>query len=176
MKFLYTPLENVLEIAKKKNEKPFLLALDGVEDPRNFGAILRTAEAAGVHGVIIPKNRSVSLNDTVMKTSTGAAELIPVVQVTNLNQTIDLLKKENIWIVGVEAEGTDRYNKISYANIGILLVLGSEGFGISKLSKEKCDFLVSLPMKGLMTSLNVSVAAGIMMYEINRQKDSAANG
>ncbi len=168
--FHYVSIEDILSRAGQKNEKPFILLLDGVEDPRNFGAILRTAEAAGVHGVIIPKNRSVSLNDTVEKTSTGAATMVPVAQVTNLVQTMEQLKEKNVWITGIEVDGKQGYTDVDYAGSGTILVLGSEGKGMSRLVKEHCDYLVRLPMRGRITSLNVSVAAGIMMYEVLRQR------
>ena len=168
--FQYVSLEDIQARAAQKNEKPFILILDGVEDPRNFGAILRTAEAAGVHGVIIPKRRSVQLNDTVEKTSTGAATMVPVAQVTNLVQAMESLKENNIWITGIEVDGTEDYTGIDYARSGIALVLGGEGDGMGRLVKEHCDHLVKLPMRGRITSLNVSVAAGVMMYEVLRQR------
>ncbi|MFC1517865.1 23S rRNA (guanosine(2251)-2'-O)-methyltransferase RlmB [Candidatus Margulisiibacteriota bacterium] len=169
--FNYIEVEDILTTAEARNEKPFLLILDGVEDPRNFGAILRTAEAAGVHGVIIPKNRSVSLNETVEKTSTGAASIVPVARVTNISQTIEKLKEKNVWIVGIEIDGRERYDQIDYAGRGIALVFGGEGNGMSRMVKEHCDHLALIPMRGEITSLNVSVSAGILMFEVNRQRD-----
>ena len=168
--FQYVEIADILSIAEAKQEKPFLLILSGVEDPRNFGAILRTAEVAGVHGVIIPKKRSVSLNDTVMKTSTGAATLVPVAQVPNISQAIERLKEKNIWIVGAEVDGKENYTKVDYATRGIALVLGGEGEGLGRMIKEHCDHLVVVPMRGRITSLNVSVTAGILMFEVNRQR------
>lgn len=165
----YCDYQDLLAVAGEKNEQPFLLVLDNLEDPRNFGAILRTAEAAGVHGVIIPKRRSVQVTDTVHRTSTGADELVPVAQVSNINDTIDRLKKANIWIVGMEADGLQDFKEIDY-KMPLALVIGSEGNGISRLTKEKCDFLVRIPMKGQITSLNASVAAALLMYEIVRQR------
>ncbi|MBU0581007.1 MAG: 23S rRNA (guanosine(2251)-2'-O)-methyltransferase RlmB [Candidatus Margulisbacteria bacterium] len=170
--FNYIEIEDILASAQAKGEPPFILILDGLEDPRNFGAILRTADAAGVHGVIIPKSRSVSLNETVEKTSTGAAIIVPVARVPNLTQAIEKLKEENIWITGVEVDGRKLYSKIDYSKTGIALVLGSEGKGMSRLVKEHCDNLVYIPMKGQMTSLNVSVSAAILMYEVVRQRSS----
>lgn len=171
--YQYVSIEDILAKAAQKNEKPFILILDGVEDPRNFGAILRTAEAAGVHGVIIPKRRAVPLNDTVEKTSTGAANMVPVAQVTNLVQTMEMLKENKVWITGIEVDGKQNYTECNYANSGIALVLGSEGEGMGRLVKETCDFLVRLPMRGRITSLNVSVAAGIMLYEVIRQRSGS---
>ena len=169
MKFNYVHYEDILDLAKAKKEEPFILILDGLEDPRNFGAILRTAEAAGVHGVIIPKRRSVDVTDTVIKTSTGAANIIPIAQVPNITDIIKRLKKENIWIVGMEAEGSDEYTSVD-CKTGTAIVIGSEGDGISRLVKENCDFLVHVPMKGEITSLNASVAAALVMYEVVRQR------
>jgi len=169
MKFSYKHFEDILDLAQAKKEAPFILILDGLEDPRNFGAILRTADAAGVHGVIIPKRRSVSITDTVIKTSTGAANTIPIAQVPNIADIINRLKKEDVWIIGMEAEGNDLYSNVDYKT-GTALVIGSEGKGISRLVKEHCDFLVNIPMKGQMTSLNASVAAALVMYEVVRQR------
>jgi 23S rRNA (guanosine2251-2'-O)-methyltransferase len=148
---------------------PFFLLLDGLEDPRNFGAILRTAEAAGVDGVIIPKHRSVGVTDTVRTTSTGAADLIPIATVTNLNHAIRKLKDAGVWVVGIEASGAQFYTEVDYRR-PLALVIGSEGWGLSRLVKENCDLLVKIPMHGKITSLNASVAAGIMMYEVIRQQ------
>jgi 23S rRNA (guanosine2251-2'-O)-methyltransferase len=167
--FHYVDVEDILDNAQKKQEKPFILILDGVEDPRNFGAILRTAEAAGVHGVIIPKRRAVPMTETVEKTSTGAAAMVPVAQVANLVQAMEKLKEQNVWITGIEVDGKQDYTDVDYAG-AVALVLGSEGEGMGRLVKEHCDHLVKLPMRGRITSLNVSVAAGIMMYEVIRQR------
>jgi 23S rRNA (guanosine2251-2'-O)-methyltransferase len=169
MNLRYQDWQDLLEIAIQKNEPPFLLILDNLEDPRNFGAILRTAEAAGVHGVIIPKRRSVQLNETVMRTSTGAAELVPVAQVANINDIIERLKEKNVWLVGMEADGSQDFKKVDYTS-GVALVIGGEDQGIARLTREKCDFLVQIPMKGQITSLNASVAAALLMYEVVRQR------
>jgi 23S rRNA (guanosine2251-2'-O)-methyltransferase len=160
----YCNLSDILESSVKKGQKPFVVICDGIEDPHNFGAILRTCEAAGVDGVIISKRRSASLNSTVFKTSAGAAAHIPVCRVGNISETIETLKKENIWFYGADMDG-ENYQKVDFSG-GVGLVIGSEGFGISKIVKEKCDFLVSLPMKGKVNSLNASVAAGILIYNV----------
>lgn len=164
----YAELSDVLNIAAEKNEKPFIIILDEITDPHNFGAILRTAEAAGVHGVIIPKRRSVGLNAIVGKTSAGAIEYIPVVRVTNIAKTIDELKKEGIFVACTDFDGEDYFT--SSLDGAIAIVIGSEGSGVKRLVKEKCDFTVSIPMYGKISSLNASVAAGLMMYEVVRQR------
>ena len=143
--------------------------LDGLEDPHNLGAILRTADATGMDAIIIPKHRSVKLNATVAKVSTGAIEYVDVAEVVNLSQTIDVLKKAGYWVIGLEADGTVYYNQQDYSG-KIVVVLGSEGKGISRLVKEKCDFLVKIPMHGHITSLNVSVSAALIFYEIIRNR------
>ena len=149
--------------------KPFIIILDHVEDPHNFGAIIRTSEAAGVDYIIIPKDRSVKVNSTVMKTSVGALDNVKIVEVTNLNNTIKKLKKKNVWIVGTDMENSVAYDSIDY-KVPIALVIGSEGFGMSKLVKKNCDFIARIPMYGKINSLNASVAAGIMIYEVVRQR------
>ena len=154
---------DVLKKAEEKGEAPFFILCDEIEDPHNLGAIIRTANLAGAHGVIIPKRRSASLNFTVGKTSAGALEYVPVARVANLASTIDELKEKNIWIYGADMDGSD-YRSVDYSG-GVALVIGSEGRGMSRLVREKCDFIVSLPMKGKINSLNASVAAGILMYE-----------
>lgn len=164
----YASVEDILEGARLKGRQPFIIICDEIEDPHNLGAIIRTAEAAGADGVIIPKRRSASLNQTVHKTSAGAASWIPVARVANLASVIDDLKSENIWIYGTDAEGTD-YTQADFKG-GTALVIGSEGFGMGRLIKEKCDFLLSLPMRGQVNSLNASVAAGIFMYEVVKQR------
>ena len=151
------------------NENPFIVILDHLEDTHNFGAIIRTCEAAGVDFLIIPKNRSVSVNGVVMKTSVGAALNVRIVEVTNLNNIIEKLKKKGIWIVGTDMEDSKDYDEIDY-KIPIALVIGSEGFGISRLVRENCDFIAKIPMYGKINSLNASVAAGIMIYEVVRQR------
>lgn len=147
------------------NDKPFIVILDHLEDPHNFGAIIRTCEAAGVDGIIIPKDRSVSVNSTVMKTSAGALNNMKICMVTNLNRTIDELKEKGIWIVGTDMTDSVSYNSLDY-NMPIAVIIGSEGFGISRLVREKCDYVVNIPMKGKVNSLNASVAAGILIYKI----------
>ncbi len=149
-------------------ENPFLILLDHLEDPHNLGAIIRTSEAAGVDGIIIPKNRSVSVNATVLKTSAGAAKNMKIAMVTNLKQTIEYLKKHGFWIVGTDMEGTD-FEKLDYHG-KIAIVIGNEGSGMSRLVKESCDFIASIPMYGEINSLNASVAAGIMIYEAVKQR------
>lgn len=166
----YSTVEDILEGAKEKGHDPFIIICDEIEDPHNLGAIIRTAEAAGADGIIIPKRRSASLNQTVFKTSAGAANWIPVAKVSNLASTVDQLKKENIWIYGTDAEGSD-YTKADLKG-GIAFIIGSEGFGMGKLLRDKCDFLLSLPMAGHVNSLNASVAAGIFIYEAVRQRNS----
>ena len=150
--------------------KPLILLLDELEDPHNFGAILRTADAVGVNGVLIPKRRSVSLNATVAKTSAGAIEYVKVAQINNVAQTIKNLREQNFWIVGSDAEGTINYNQVDYKK-PIVLVIGSEGKGLRRLTKENCDELVKIPMIGKINSLNASVAAAILMYEIFNQRN-----
>lgn len=149
-------------------ENPFLILLDHLEDPHNLGAIIRTAEAAGVDGIIIPKDRSVSINATVIKTSAGAAKLSKIAMVTNLVKTMEYLKKEGFWIIGTDMEGTD-FEQLDYKG-KIVIVIGNEGKGMSRLVKENCDFIASIPMQGKINSLNASVAAGIMIYEAVKQR------
>lgn len=164
----YVSVEDILNISKKKGKAPFIIICDEIEDPHNLGAIIRTAEAAGADGIIIPKRRSASLNATVFKTSAGAASWLPVARVANLGAAVDELKKNGVWIYGTDASGED-YTKTSFTG-AVGLVIGSEGFGIGRLIRDKCDFLVKLPMLGKITSLNASVAAGIFMYEAVRQR------
>lgn len=165
----YVEVSDILEYAKQRNEPPFVLILDEIQDVQNFGSILRTADAAGVHGVIIPKRRSVSLNSVVAKTSAGAVEYVPVARVSNLASTIEELKKEGLWVTGTDAEGTDVYHKADLKG-PLAVVIGSEGEGIGRLIREKCDFLINIPMKGQVSSLNASVAAGIVLYEALKQR------
>lgn len=171
--YQYALLDDCFQIAELRKEQPFFLLLDGIEDPHNFGSILRTAEAAGVHGIIIPKNRAVGLTSVVAKTSAGAIEYVPVVRVTNLKRTADQLKKMGLWIIGSVGDAEQEYQEIDY-DIPLALVIGNEGKGISQLMKEKCDFLVRLPMKGHISSLNASVAAGILLYEVMRSRKADA--
>lgn len=151
------------------SDNPFVVILDHLEDPHNFGAIIRTCESAGVDYIIIPKNRSVSVNSTVMKTSTGAVDNVKIVLVTNLNQTINKLKEKGLWIVGTDMENSILYDEIDYT-IPTCLIIGSEGFGMSELVRKNCDFVARIPMYGKINSLNASVAAGIMIYEVVRQR------
>ena len=165
----YAEVEDILALAREKNEPPFIFLLDKIEDPHNLGAIIRTAEAAGAHGVIIPKRRSASLSFTVAKTSAGAVEFMHVARVTNIPQTIDELKKRGVWVYCADMDGEPFYK--SNLKGAIALVIGSEGNGVGRLVKEKCDVTLSMPMKGKINSLNASVAAGILMYEVSRQRD-----
>lgn len=164
----YVEVQDILDIAEKNNEPPFIIICDEIEDPHNLGAIIRTAEASGAHGIIIPKRRSASLNHTVYKTSAGAAAWVPVARVSNLSQAIDTLKQNGVWIYGTDAKGED-YQKVSFDG-AVGLIIGSEGFGMSRLLREKCDFLLKLPMVGKITSLNASVAGGIFMYEVLKSR------
>ncbi|MDD5948967.1 MAG: 23S rRNA (guanosine(2251)-2'-O)-methyltransferase RlmB [Lachnospiraceae bacterium] len=164
----YAEVEDMLAIARERGEDPFLILLDEIEDPHNLGAIIRTANQAGAHGVIIPKHRAVGLTATVARTSAGAIHYTPVAKVTNLSQTIENLKKEGIWFVCADMDGEVMYRQNLTGPIG--LVIGNEGNGVSRLVKEKCDFTASIPMKGQIDSLNASVAAGILAYEIVRQR------
>lgn len=150
-------------------DNPFVVILDHLEDPHNFGAIIRTAEAAGVDYIIIPKNRSVSVNSTVMKTSVGALNNVKIVEVTNLNNTIKKLKESGLWVVGTDMENSVPYDEIDY-KLPTALIIGSEGFGMSNLVKRNCDFIAKIPMYGKINSLNASVAAGIIIYEVVRQR------
>lgn len=167
--FNYCDVEDILELAKQKNEMPFILILDGIEDPHNLGSIIRTAETAGVHGVIIPKRRAASVNSTVSKVSAGAVEYMKIARVNNINETMRYLKEQGIWICGTDMDTEVIYTKQDY-RMPLAIVIGSEGFGMSRLVKENCDFLVKIPMKGKITSLNASVSAGIIMYEVLRQR------
>lgn len=164
----YSTVDAMLDAAKKKGEAPFLILCDGIEDPHNLGAIIRTAEAAGAHGVIIPKHRAVALTTTVAKAACGALEYVPVAKVTNLSDTIDQLKEQGLWIFGAEMSESNWCSTDFSGAIG--LVIGSEGKGLGALVKKKCDGLISLPMLGHINSLNASVAAGILMYEVARQR------
>lgn len=165
----YSTIEEILAVAEKKNELPFIILLDELEDPHNFGAILRTADAAGVHGVIIPKRRSVSLTSTVAKISAGAVEYVKVAQVTNVAQTLKNLREMNLKIVGSDIDGAENFFETDLTG-GIVLVIGNEGKGIRRLTRENCDLLVKIPMAGKINSLNASAAAAVLMYEIFRQR------
>ena len=164
----YGTVEEMLERAKEKNEQPFLILLDNIEDPHNLGSIIRTANQVGAHGVIIPKRRAVGLTATVAKASAGAINYTPVAKVTNLVKTMDELKKQGMWFVCADMDGTTMYDLNLTGPIG--LVIGNEGSGVGRLVKEKCDFVASIPMKGDIDSLNASVAAGVLAYEIVRQR------
>ena len=165
----YVTVDDILDSAKEKGEAPFIVIADEITDPHNLGSVLRTANAAGVHGIIIPKRRSVGLNSVVAKTSAGAVEFTPVAKVSNIAATIDKLKKENVWIVGADMDG-DRTIYTHDFSGGVAIVVGSEGNGISRIVKEKCDFLVRIPLLGEITSLNASVAGALMMYEVVRNR------
>lgn len=167
--FEYCEIEDILEEAKNRNEEPFILILDGIEDPHNLGAIIRTAETAGVHGIVIPKRRAASVNSTVNKVSAGATEHMKIARVNNITETIKFLKKNDVWICGTDMNTKQYYYQENY-KIPIAIVIGSEGFGISRLVKENCDFMVKIPMKGKITSLNASVSAGIIIYEAVKQR------
>ena len=166
--YSYAEVEDILQIAKDKGEAPFVFILDGIEDPHNLGAIIRTANLAGAHGVIIPKRRAVGLTPTVAKTSAGAINYTPVAKVTNISNTIKELKDQGMWFVCADMGGTEMYDLNLTGSIG--LVIGNEGDGVSKLVKENCDMVASIPMKGDIDSLNASVAAGVLAYEIVRQR------
>lgn len=164
----YSTVEEIFEAAKEKNEAPFIIICDEIEDPHNLGAIIRTAESCGAHGVIIPKRRSASLNSTVAKTSAGALEYIKVARVTNIANTIDMLKENGVWVFGAAMDGKD-YKAFDYS-VPTAIVIGNEGSGIGTLTRKKCDEIISLPMLGKINSLNASVAAGILMYEVIKHR------
>lgn len=164
----YFTVNDILNTAKERNEKPFIIVCDEIEDPHNLGAIIRTAEACGVHGIIIPKHRSASLNATVAKSASGALEYMKVARVTNIANTIDELKENGIWVFGADMDGDD-YTKTDF-DCPCAIVIGNEGHGIGKLTAKKCDGIISLPMLGKINSLNASVAAGILMYEVVRRR------
>ena len=167
--FNYCEIEDIIELAKSKKEKPFILILDGLEDPHNLGSIIRTAETAGVHGIIIPKRRAVGVNSTVAKVSAGAVEYMKIARVNNINDAIKYLKENDVWIYGTDMNSDKFYFEEDFTS-GVGIVIGSEGFGMSKLVKENCDFLIKIPMRGKITSLNASVSAGIVMYEVVKQR------
>lgn len=167
--FNYCDVEDILDEASKKQEDPFILILDGIEDPHNLGSIIRTAETAGVHGIIIPKRRNVAVNSTVVKVSTGATSYVKIARVNNLNETIRKLKESGLWVIGTDGDAkTMYYNQDLKGPLAI--IIGSEGFGMSKLVKENADILIKIPMKGKITSLNASVSAGIVIYEAVKQR------
>ncbi len=168
VEFKYSTVEEILQSAN--SSLPFILILDGINDTHNFGAIIRSAECAGVHGIIIPKDRAVPVNETVIKTSTGATSNVMIARVSNINNEIDKLKKQGLWVWAAEAGGNDIYK--TNLNGPIAIVIGSEGNGISRLTKEKCDGIISMPMMGKINSLNASVATGIVLFEVLRQRRS----
>nr|WP_027630441.1 23S rRNA (guanosine(2251)-2'-O)-methyltransferase RlmB [Ruminiclostridium cellobioparum] len=165
----YVEVDDILQLAQEKGQPPFIIILDEIADPHNFGAILRTANAVGAHGVIIPKRRAIGLTSAVSKAAAGAVEYVPVSRVTNIAQTIEYLKKNNVWVVGTDATGEKAFYESDLKG-PLALVVGSEGEGMGKLIREKCDFVVNIPMQGEISSLNASVAAAIVMYEILKQR------
>lgn len=173
--YQYVELDDLFDIAAERKEDPFFIILDELEDPHNLGSILRTADATGVHGVIIPKRRSVGLTATVAKTAAGAIEHIPVARVTNIANTIEELKERNIWVVGTEGDATEDYRRLD-GTMPLALVIGNEGKGISRLVQKKCDWTVSLPMNGNVSSLNASVACSLLLYEVYRKRFPLGNG
>jgi 23S rRNA (guanosine2251-2'-O)-methyltransferase len=165
----YASIDDIFAYAEERGEKPFIIILDGIEDPHNLGAIIRSAECSGAHGVIIPKRRAVGLTSTAAKASAGAIEHMRVAKVTNLASTIDELKERGLWLYAADMDGQSYYDTDLSGAVG--LVMGSEGFGISRLVKEKCDFVVSIPLYGNVNSMNVSCAAAVLMTEVARQKN-----
>ena len=165
----YVELDDILNLAKDRGEDPFLILLDELEDPHNLGAILRTADAVGAHGILIPKHRSCPLSSVVAKTSAGAVEYVPVARIGNVAQTLEGLKKQGLWVAGADMDGTENYYEANLPG-PIVLVIGSEGHGVSRLTKEACDFIVKIPMRGKVNSLNASNAAAILAYEILKQR------
>ncbi|MBI5404044.1 MAG: 23S rRNA (guanosine(2251)-2'-O)-methyltransferase RlmB [Ignavibacteriae bacterium] len=168
----YSSVEDIIEVSQKRNEQPFILILDGVEDPRNLGAVIRTAEGAGVHGIIIPKHRSSGLTDVVARTSAGAIEYVHIAKVTNICQTIDWLKEQGVWVYGLDMKGEKAYNQLSYT-APLAIVIGGEGKGIRESVRKACDEIVRIPLFGKVSSLNVSVAAGVILFEIAAQRTEA---
>lgn len=174
----YVPVEEIISAVRARGEEPLLLLLDGIEDPHNLGALLRTADAAGVHGILLPRRHSVPLTETVARVSAGALEYVPVAHIGNVAQTMRALKEEGFWIAGADMAGSDTYDKANLTG-ALVLVIGSEGRGMSRLTRELCDFTVRLPMCGKINSLNASVAGAILMYEAMRQrtaKDAVPHG
>lgn len=167
--YQYAEMDDLFALAEKRNEAPFFMLLDEIEDPHNLGSIMRTADAVGAHGIIIPRRRAVGLTATVAKASTGAIEHIPVVRVTNMAREIDELKERGVWIAGTDAKGKEDYRRFD-GTMPLGLVIGSEGKGMGRLIRDKCDFLIQLPMAGAVTSLNASVAAALLMYEVYRKR------
>lgn len=166
----YISLDSLSAISREKNEAPLYLVLDGIEDPQNLGAILRTAEAAGVHGVIVRSHRAVGLTPSVAKASAGAIEYIPVARVTNISQAVEVLKKQGVWVIGIDMTGETSYTRVDY-KLPTAIVIGGEGNGLSDLVRKRCDVVASIPMKGKIGSLNASVAAGVVVYEALKQRE-----
>lgn len=171
----YAEVDDILAAAQAKGEDPLILVLDGIEDPQNLGSLLRTADAAGAHGVIIPERRAAGLTETVAKVSAGAVEYVPVARVTNIGRTLDDLKEKGVWVVGTHQDAKELYHQARLTG-PLAVVIGNEGKGIGRLVSEKCDFMVRLPMVGHVTSLNAAVAGAILIYEIRRQRDFGAPG
>lgn len=165
----YNDIDDILKVAEERNEPPFILLLENIQDPRNLGALIRTADCMGVHGIILPKDRTANINQDTVKASAGAIEHMPIAKVTNVSQTIDQLKSKGLWIVGTSSKAEKVLTEFDF-NIPLVLVFGQEGQGIRRLTEEKCDFLVKIPLYGKVESLNVSVACGMFLYEIRRQK------
>jgi 23S rRNA (guanosine2251-2'-O)-methyltransferase len=170
-RFQYSSIEEIAKVATERKEKPFVLILDEIEDPHNLGALIRSAECAGVHGVIVPKHHSAPVNSTVAKTSAGATEHLAIAEVTNIVNTIDDLKKTGFWVAGLDGDGEKLYHSADYMS-PIAIVVGNEGKGIRRLVKEHCDFLVKIPLQGKIESLNASVAGALVMFEVARQRKS----
>ena len=168
VEFEYCELEDIIDQARNAENQPFVVLLDGIEDPHNFGAIIRSCECAGVDGIVIPKNRACQVNDTVIKTSTGAIANMLIARVTNLKEAIDFFKNNNVWVYAAEADGQDLYS-LDLPNAGIGVVIGSEGFGVKPSIKKYCDGVISLPLRGKVNSLNASVACGIIAFEIAKK-------
>ncbi len=166
----YINLDSLSAISREKNEAPFYLVLDGIEDPQNLGAILRTAEASGVHGVVVRSHRAVGLTPSVAKASAGAIEYVPVARVTNISQAVQFLKKQGVWVVGIDMTGETSYTRVDF-KLPTAIVIGSEGKGLSDLVRKRCDVVASIPMKGKIGSLNASVAAAVVVYEALKQRD-----
>jgi 23S rRNA (guanosine2251-2'-O)-methyltransferase len=165
----YCEIDDILSVAREREECPFIIILDGIEDPHNLGAIIRTAECMGVHGIIIPKRRAVAVTDTVAKVAAGALEHMKIARVNNINDSIEELKEKGVWIVGTDAAGNDNLSGIDMKG-SIAIVIGSEGEGMASLTRKRCDFLAKIPMKGKITSLNASVTCGMVIYEVARQR------
>ncbi len=167
--YKYSEIADILNVAKERNENPFIIILDGIEDPHNLGAVIRTAECMGVHGIIIPKRRAVSVTNTVAKVAAGALEYMKIARVNNINDAIEELKENGVWVVGTDASGNDNLADIDMVG-AIAVVIGSEGEGMANLTRKRCDFLAKIPMKGKITSLNASVTCGMVIYEVARQR------